>query len=69
MCRFSHYHWLHPYVIGTDAVGVVIVGNYHAGGYSPQNIYGPVAGLFFNESYLVDGHRVIGSLILVIRTN
>ena len=64
-----HYHWLYPSVVGLDVVGIVIVGNYYAGGYSPQNIYGPAAGLFFNESYLVDGHRVIGSLILVIRTN
>lgn len=38
------------------------MGNYHGGGYSPTESYGPVAGLFFNQGYIVDAHRVIGSL-------
>ena len=38
------------------------MGNWSDGGYSPQYGYGPVAGLFFNESYLVDAHDGVGSL-------
>lgn len=56
-----HYHWLYPSVVGLDVVGIVIVGNWSDGGYSPQYGYGPVAGLFFNESYLVDAHAGVGS--------
>ena len=45
------------------------MGNYHGGGYSPNESYVPVAGLFFHEGYIVDANRVVGSLILVNRTN
>ena len=62
MCRFSHYHRPFPSDIGLVVVGIVIVGNWHEGNYSATSGYGPVAGLFFNQSYFVDAHVGIGSL-------
>ena len=60
--RFSHYHWLNPSIVGTGVVGVAIVGSGNDGGYSPQYGYGPAAGLFYNEGYMVTGYERIGSL-------
>ena len=58
---FSDYHWIEPSVNGTGVDGVVVVGNWHDGGYSPLYGYGPVAGLFHNLGHSVDPARGIGS--------
>ena len=38
------------------------MGSGNDGGYSPQYGYGPAAGLFYNEGYVVTGYERIGSL-------